>query len=91
MVMLADPHEVCVNDPVLPSLQVAVQLPDTGQLQLDDHETDDGEKLQLTPFRLFTTCNPPPLMTRLDRSVPEIVILDEVVVVKSKSVAPPPN
>jgi hypothetical protein len=59
---------------LLPSEQDPDQLPDEGQLQLEVQLTEDGERSQLTPLRLFATRSVPPLSTREARLAPVTVM-----------------
>ena len=87
-VKFAVPHPVWVRTLVFPSEQVALQDPVVGQLHPALHETDEGEKSQVTPDTLFVTLSVPPFMFRLARATPVTVIGLCVVVVKSNSTEP---
>ena len=80
-VKLAVPQPVWVSVLEVPSEQVALQEPETGQLQPVLQETLDGTKSQVRPETLFVVRRVPPLRVRLDREVPVTVIAETVEVV----------
>ena len=76
---------------LLESLQVAVHVPEVGQLQVEFQLTDEGVNSQLSPFKLFKTVMAPPLTVLVLRALPVIAMVPEVVaVISSKATASGP-
>lgn len=77
------PQPVMDKSTAFPSVHEPLHDPVIGQLQVAElHVTFEGEKLQITPFKLSVTVKNPPFMILLVRETPvtEIGVPDATVV-----------